>query len=57
MRRRVHEDADVGEMAQREPERDVALLLVERHDAHLARGMAISAEGGRETARATRFMK
>ena len=30
MSRRVHEDADVAEMPQREAEGDVALLLVER---------------------------
>src|SRR2546425_2587 len=36
MRRRVHEDADVRQMPQSEPERDVALLFVERDDAHLA---------------------
>ena len=36
MRRRVHEDADVAEVPQREPEGDVALLFVERDDAHLS---------------------
>src|SRR2546428_312277 len=36
MRRGVHEDADVRQMPQGEPERDVALLFVERDDAHLA---------------------
>ena len=38
MRRGVHEDAGVGEMPQRESERDVPLLFVERHDAHLGDG-------------------
>ena len=35
MRRRFHHDADVGEMAKREPERDMALLRVEWRDSHL----------------------
>ena len=38
MRRGVHEDADVRQVAQRQPERDVTLLVVERHDAHLGKG-------------------
>ena len=36
MRGGVHEDADVVEMPQREPKRDVPLLFVDRHDAHLS---------------------
>src|SRR3989442_2287994 len=36
MRRGVHEDADVRQMPQGEPECDVALLFVERDDVHLA---------------------
>ena len=31
----MHEDAGVAEVPQRQAERDVALLLVERDDAHL----------------------
>src|SRR5262249_1010327 len=38
MRRRVHEDPDVREMSQREAERDVTLVLVQRNDAHLSAG-------------------
>ena len=33
----VHEDAGVAEVPQHQAERDVPLLLVERHDAHLRR--------------------
>jgi hypothetical protein len=35
MRRRVHEDAGVDKVAQRQAERDMPVLLVDRHDAHL----------------------
>ncbi len=38
MRGGVHEDADVAQMTQRQTERDVSLLFVERHDAHLGAG-------------------
>jgi hypothetical protein len=38
MRGRVHEDADVREMTERKPERDVSLLFVERDNAHLRNG-------------------
>ena len=37
MRGGYHEDAGVAKMPQRQTERDVPLLLVERDDAHLAR--------------------
>ena len=38
MRGGVHHDPDVGEVTQREPERNVSLLVIERHDAHLGEG-------------------
>ena len=47
MRVRVHVDAGVGEMAQREAERHMALLLVDGHDAHLCADTETN--GGNET--------
>ena len=38
MRGGVHEDAGVGQMTQHQPEGDVPLLVVERHDPHLSKG-------------------
>ena len=43
MRGGHHVDAGVGQVAQRQAERDVALLLVDRDDAHLRRGTTASA--------------
>ena len=34
----MHEDAGVAQMPQRQTERDMALFLVDRHDAHLRAG-------------------
>ena len=47
MRRRLHEDAGVAQMPQRQAERDMALFLVDWHDAHLR-------ERGRQANRAKR---
>ena len=38
MSRGHHQNARIGEVSQRKPERDVPLLIVERHDAHLTEG-------------------
>ena len=58
MRGGHHEDAGVAEVAQRQAERDVPLLLVDRDDAHL-RARSRGRVGGHEQRRenSVRFMR